>query len=144
MLIEQILQGKGDEVVAVDVSVTVAVALTELQQANIGALVVSQDDAPVAGILSERDIVRALADRGAAVLDVAVGDLMSTEVATCDRHATVEQLMALMTERRIRHVPIVEGGQLVGIVSIGDVVKSRVGELEKERHQLVDYITTGR
>jgi CBS domain-containing protein len=144
VLIEQILQAKGSEVATVGAATTVADALTELRDRNIGALVVSDDGATLDGIVSERDIVRALADRGAAVLDEHVSNLMSTDVATTDRHATAEQLMSLMTDRRIRHIPIVEDGSLVGIVSIGDVVKSRVGELETERHQLVDYITTGR
>ncbi len=144
MLIEQILQAKGSDVATVGATTTVAEALAELRDRNVGALVVSDDGATLDGIVSERDIVRALADQGAAALDEVVSNLMSTDVATTDRHGTAEQLMSLMTERRIRHVPIVEDGSLVGIVSIGDVVKSRVGELETERHQLVDYITTGR
>jgi CBS domain-containing protein len=97
----------------------------------------------IAGILSERDIVRALAG-SKAPLDQPVRELMTTEVTTCGARATVDELMRLMTDRRIRHIPVVEGGRLVGIVSIGDVVKSRIDELQAETETLHEYLSSGR
>ena len=131
---------------------TVAEAVARLHERNIGALVVTGDEAgegtgTVAGILSERDVVRALgapdADT-AALLGRPVAELMSTDVATCDPRATVDDLMRLMTDRRIRHVPVLDGGALAGIVSIGDVVKSRIDELQAETDTLHEYLSSGR
>lgn len=144
MLVERILREKGSDIASVDETVTVAEALGELRRWNVGALVVSRDGEPLVGIISERDIVRALADVGADALDQRVADLMTIDVVTVDRHAPLEQLMELMTERRIRHVPVVEEGELCGVISIGDVVKRRVEELETEKAQISDYITAGR
>lgn len=144
MLVERILREKGSDVASVSASATIAEALQLLKQWNVGALVVSAQSGPLAGIISERDIVRALAEQGAAALDQQVADLMTTEVVTVDRHAPLEHLMAVMTDKRIRHVPVVEQGELVGVVSIGDVVKRRVEELETENAQIVDYIHVGR
>jgi CBS domain-containing protein len=143
MLIERIVREKGSDVATIRADAPVAAAVAELRRWNVGALVVTGESGPVEGIVSERDVVRAIAD-GLQALEQPVGAIMSTEVVTCDRHATVEELMRLMTDKRIRHVPIVEGGALVGIVSIGDVVKNRLGELETETRSLVDYITAGR
>jgi len=142
--VTHILAAKGDRVATIAAGATVAEALAELRRWNVGALVVSPDGARVDGIVSERDIVRALAGAGAAVLDRRVSELARTDVVTCRLTTAGAELMATMTKRRIRHVPVVEGGRLCGIVSIGDVVKSRVDELESERDQLSDYITTGR
>lgn len=144
MQVTHILAAKGDRVATIGAGATVAEALDELRRWNVGALVVSPDGARVEGIVSERDVVRALAGEGAAVLARRVGDLARTEVVTCGPGTSAAELMATMTERRIRHVPVVDGGRLAGIVSIGDVVKSRVDELQSERDQLSDYITTGR
>jgi CBS domain-containing protein len=144
MLIERIVREKGSDVATIRADAPVSAAVAELRRWNVGALVVTGEKGPVEGIVSERDVVRAIADDGLDALSGPVGGIMSTEVVTCDRHATVEELMRLMTDRRIRHVPIVEGGALVGIVSIGDVVKNRLGELETETRSLVDYITAGR
>ena len=144
MLVERILREKGSDIASVDETVTVAEALGELRRWNVGALVVSRDGEPLIGIISERDIVRALADVGADALDQRVAELMTIDVVTVDRHAPLEQLMELMTERRIRHVPVVEDGELCGVISIGDVVKRRVEELETEKAQISDYITAGR
>jgi CBS domain-containing protein len=119
-------------------------AVATLQQHNIGAIVVAGDDGGVVGIISERDVVRALASDGAGVLARAVGDLMSREVTTCGARASVDELMKVMTEQRIRHIPVVEDSRLIGIVSIGDVVKSRIGELEDETETLHDYLSSGR
>ena len=143
MFIEQILQDKGRSVATVAPETVVSTALNELRDHGIGALVVSADGTTIAGIISERDIVRALAERGANALTEPVASLMSTDVVTATETATVEELMSLMTDRRIRHLPIIGERGLIGIVSIGDVVKHRLGELETERGQLVDYISRG-
>lgn len=145
MLIEHILATKGRDVVAIRTTDTVAEAVATLRSRNIGAVVVSDDDgATVSGILSERDIVRMLADDGAAGLDQPVSAVMTAEVFTCNPNATLEELMGTMTEKRIRHIPVVADGRLVGVVSIGDVVKHRVGELSQEARTLHDYVTSGR
>jgi CBS domain-containing protein len=123
---------------------TVSDAVTFMASARVGALVVSVDGTTIGGVLSERDIVRGLAEHGAAVLTLPVRALMTSDVQTCAPADTVDALMSVMTERRIRHVPVVEDGRMVGIVSIGDVVKHRIVELEDERTALTDYITTGR
>lgn len=116
-------------------------ALMLLKERSIGALVVTGPTPPLVGIFSERDAVRALATNGAKALETTVADLMSTDVQTCDETTTVTELMGLMTERRIRHLPVVHEGQLVGIISIGDVVKARFDELEHEKKDLLDYVS---
>jgi CBS domain-containing protein len=140
----QILDDKGRDVTTVAPGASVADALSLLAEHNVGALVVSEDGAGLDGILSERDIVRRLAADGSQALTVEVRELMQGEVATCDTKADIEQLMNVMTEGRFRHVPVVEDGQLCGIISIGDVVKARIGELASEKDQLVGYIRSGR
>lgn len=144
MLIGQVLETKGHAVSTVPPTASVADALAALRTHNIGALVVSDDGSTPAGIISERDVVRALASDGAAMLERPVEQLMTTDLATCGRRTTVDELMRLMTDRRIRHVPVVEEGRLVGIVSIGDVVKSRIDELQEEADTLHDYLVSGR
>ena len=142
MLIVSLLRAKGDSVVTVPPSATVQELLDTLAEHRIGAVIVSSG-AGIAGIVSERDVVRHLRDAGAELLDRPVARIMTTEVVTCRRETPVEELMATMTERRIRHVPVVdEHGAIVGIVSIGDLVKSRIYELESERNDLVGYIGT--
>jgi len=152
VLIEHILHRKGREVETISAAASVSDAAVRLRDRNIGALVVMGDaDAEgvitVAGILSERDVVRALgvaeAD-SAAVLSQPVSSLMTTEVVTCEPRTTVDELMRLMTDRRIRHVPVLDGGTLAGIVSIGDVVKSRIDELKEETDTLHEYLSSGR
>ncbi len=140
MRIKEVLAGKPvQDVVTVKPEATVRELLGLLAEHNIGALVVSADGAAVDGIVSERDVVRRLhSDDG--VLETAVSAIMSPDVATCEGHQTVDELMQLMTERRFRHVPVVDGGRLTGIVSIGDVVKSRMSELQFERDQLDSYV----
>jgi CBS domain-containing protein len=130
--------------VTVGPDVTVERVATVLSQHHIGAVVVSGDGSAIDGIVSERDIVRALADQGAGVLGQPASSIMTSDVVTCGTTTTVEQLMGVMTERRIRHVPVLEGDRLGGIVSIGDVVKNRVSDLETETQVLHDYIAHGR
>ena len=140
MLAEQILQRKGRDVSTIPPDATVRAAAEALAEANVGALVVSPDGAALAGIVSERDIVRRLAADGPPLLDQPVSTIMQAEVRTCSCSDTVDQLMELMTQHRIRHLPVVEEDALAGIISIGDVVKTRVDELVTEKDQLVDYI----
>lgn len=140
MLADQILEGKGREVTTIAPDATVREAADAMASANVGALVVSPDGAALAGIVSERDIVRRLAADGPDLLDQPVQALMQANVHTCAGSDHVDQLMHLMTEHRIRHLPVVADGALAGIISIGDVVKTRVDELETEKSQLVDYI----
>jgi CBS domain-containing protein len=140
MRISEVLAGKaGHKVETVRPDATVRDLLGILAEHNIGALVVSDDGYSVDGIVSERDVVRRLHEENG-ILDHPVSSIMSAPVRTCEGHDTVNELMALMTERRFRHVPVVEDGRLVGIVSIGDVVKSRMSELEFERDQLDSYV----
>ena len=141
---DQILERKGRVVASIGPEAPVRAALAALREANVGALVVSADGSALAGIVSERDIVRQLAVDGAALLDVPVSSIMKAEVHTCTGSDTVDDLMHRMTEHHIRHLPVVDGDVVVGVISIGDVVKTHVDDLEQERAQLVDYIRTGR
>ena len=141
MLISEILRRKGSDVATVKAETTVAEVVASLDEHGVGALVVSDDGKSVDGIISERDIVRALARYGHEAVDRTASDLMTSEVVTCEPGATIDQLMADMNHGRFRHVPVTEEGRLVGIVSIGDVVNARVRELETETHQLTNYIS---
>ena len=143
MLVSDLIRTKGSDVITAPPDIAVGALLDLLAEHRIGAVVVSPDGATVAGIISERDVVRALRTAGAALLDTPIGELMTTDVVTADPGDAVEDLMRLMTERRIRHLPIVAGTRLAGLVSIGDVVKSHIGDLEADRNQLIDYIRTG-
>lgn len=144
MRVEGILATKGPEVATIAPDAPVEEALARLAEHGIGALVVSTDGETIAGIISERDLVRCLADRGDAVLHETVSQVMTAEVRTCEPADAVDDLMRRMTEHRMRHLPVLDDGRLAGIISIGDVVKWRVTELEDETRQLHDYITTGR
>jgi len=141
MRINDVLRVKGGKVVTVTPETRVEGLLTVLAEHRIGAIVVSRDGTSVDGIVSERDIVRALAVRGAAVLSEPVTAICTADVRTTTPDASLEEVERLMTERRFRHVPVVVDGVLRGIVSIGDVVKERIGELETERTSLAGYIT---
>jgi CBS domain-containing protein len=141
--IRQLLRRKGGDVATVPPDVSVRDALAVLAARGIGALVVSSDGRRVEGILSERDVARGLHEHGAGLLADPVSRVMTAEVHTCPPDVTVHELARLMADRRVRHVPVVADGVLAGIVSIGDVVKARLDELEAERAQLVDYIQTG-
>ena len=140
MNVETILRAKGRDVATIGPEASIGEAVQRLGARSIGALVVSQDGTQVDGILSERDIVRGLADRGAALLQERVGDLMTRRVHTCAPEDAVEDLMGMMTQRRIRHLPVVKDGALCGIVSIGDVVKNRLDEIEFEASSLRSMI----
>jgi CBS domain-containing protein len=140
MRISDVLRAKGDEVITVSPDIKVRELVDLLAEHNIGAVVVAADATDVHGIVSERDVVRRLV-AGPEVLEQPVESIMTTEVHSCEPHETVDSLMRLMTEQRIRHVPVMADGRLSGIISIGDVVKSRIGELEFERDQLTSYVT---
>ena len=141
MRITDVLRGKGTSVVTVRPDSPITELLDLLAHHGVGALVVSSDGSSVAGIVSERDVVRHLQRHGSALLDSPVSEIMTKEVHTAAPDADLEDLMRLMTERRFRHVPVTVDGALAGIVSIGDVVKHRIDELQSERDQLTAYIT---
>jgi CBS domain-containing protein len=144
MKISDILRHKADtsgsKVVSIPPTGAVTELLAQLAEHNIGALVVIDGDS-VAGIVSERDVVRRLNERGAAILDSTVADMMTSTVVSCSSHDSVDSVAATMTERRIRHMPVIDDGKLTGIVTIGDVVLSRTRQLEQDRSQLEQYIT---
>ncbi|HEX7969233.1 MAG TPA: CBS domain-containing protein [Stellaceae bacterium] len=140
MNVETILRNKGSAIATVSPQATIREAAALLRRERIGALVVSGDGAQVEGILSERDIVHGLADRGAVLLDARVEEIMTRRVFTCTPRDSVSDLMAMMTERRIRHIPVLRDGTLAGIVSIGDVVKHRLDEMEYETSSLRNFI----
>jgi CBS domain-containing protein len=145
MNVDTILTSKGSDVATIDQRASLADAVARLRDLRIGALVVSDDGRHIDGIVSERDVVRALASHGASALGRTVASVMSSTVVTCHRADSVDQLMALMTERRIRHLPVVDDeAVLLGIISIGDVVKARLGQLENENQALTEYIHQGR
>jgi CBS domain-containing protein len=140
--ISQLLRRKGHEVATIDGSESVRAALGLLAEKGIGALVVSADGRRIDGIVSERDVARGLHEWGAGLLAEPVSSVMTAQVHTCPPEASVHDLAQTMTDHRVRHVPVVEYGELIGIVSIGDVVKARLDELEEERKHMVDYIQT--
>ena len=141
MNVQAILSRKGTAVATVRPDATLAQATASLRDHGIGALVVSANGRTIDGILSERDVVRALAAHGGSTLGRDVASAMSANVVVCQPDDTVDQLMAMMTDRRIRHLPVLDtSAELAGIISIGDVVKARLGELELENNQLHDYI----
>ena len=143
MNVEYILARKGREVRTITPDASVEDALHRLRAERIGALVVSTDGARIAGILSDRDILYAIADHGTDALGESVGSVMTEKVFTCSRDDRVSAIMALMTDRHIRHVPVVEGnGRLCGMISIGDVVKQRLDEIEGEAAALREYVTS--
>ena len=142
MNVQSIIGSKGSDVATIPQTASLRDAVQALGERRVGALVVSGDGRAIEGIVSERDIVRAASAMGAEALDRSVGSVMSTDVVTCTHGDGVDRLMSLMTDRRIRHLPVVdERGQLAGIVSIGDVVKARLTQLEQENHALAEYIT---
>ena len=140
MRITDVLRGKGSDVVTVAPHQPVTALLDLLAEHGVGALVVSSDGTSVEGIVSERDVVRSLQRDGAEMLGRPVSEIMTAEVHTAEPDAELDDLMRLMTARRFRHVPVLVEGRLAGIVSIGDVVKHRIDELQDERDHLEAYI----
>jgi CBS domain-containing protein len=141
MQVSQILDAKGHDVITIRAQATVAEALRMLWLEGIGALVVTDESGKVAGMISERDIIRGLAAQGTEMLATQVEERMERAVITCTPETWIEELMNEMTERRVRHLPVVEGdGKLVGIVSIGDILKNRLQELENETCTLRGYL----
>lgn len=140
MNVEQLLSGKGHDVVSVQPHRTLAEAIRTLSEKRIGAVAVMGADGSLVGILSERDIIRALGELGAGALESAVSRSMTSKVVTCRPQTSVDELMEIMTTGRFRHVPVVENGRVTGIVSIGDVVKHRVAAIEAESQAMRDYI----
>ncbi|MFV0523739.1 MAG: CBS domain-containing protein [Acidimicrobiales bacterium] len=144
MQVMEILAQKGTDVATIRPDEPIGAAVDRLGEMRIGALVVTTDGSHIEGIVSERDIVRALASGQTDLMNQPTSAIMTAEVITCDLDDRVEELMQLMTARRIRHLPVAPGGSLGGIISIGDVVKSRLAELEQEAKALEDYIRHGR
>jgi len=141
MLVQQILKNKGDDrVITIAPGTLVSDAAQILAERRIGGLVVSRDGETVEGILSERDIVRSLAVRGATCLTDSIDDMMTRNPVCCSRRDTSDQVLARMTDGRFRHMPVVEDGKLVGIVTIGDVVSARLTELAMEKDALEGMI----
>ncbi len=153
-MIKNVLKAKGSQVATISPEATLTELVDALAEHRIGAMIVSADGAHIDGIVSERDIVRALRSDGGLPsfresrlvhLDrVKVAEIMTSEVTTCTPDTSIDEVMTVMTAGRIRHVPVVSEGALVGIVSIGDIVAARISHLEWERSALVDYVTTGR
>jgi CBS domain-containing protein len=142
MTVKAILSAKGGSVITIEPNVDLATAAKLLSEKRIGALLITGAEGRVTGILSERDIVRALAARGAAALQSPLSEVMTRKVVTCSPSDTISVIMEQMTVGKFRHVPVVEHERLVGVVSIGDVVKHRLQEMEQESSALRDYIQT--
>ncbi len=142
MIVKSILATKGGDVVSIEPTATLETAVHKLAEHRIGALLVLGPDRRVIGILSERDVVRVLAERGAGVLGEPLSQVMTRKVVTCGQSDTVGAIMELMTTGKFRHVPVVEQERVVGVISIGDVVKYRLREIEDESTALRDYIQT--
>lgn len=140
MILEQILKEKGSDVYSVAESATLKEAAELLDARRVGAMVIFNEAGSVAGVLSERDIVRNIARQGAAALRCTVGEVMTRNVVTARASDTIEKAMDRMTDRRIRHLPVVEGGRLLGVISIGDLVKWRIAEARAEVDAIRSYI----
>ncbi len=140
MSVSHILKSKGRDVITVAPTTSVAAVAEILSKRRIGAVIVSSDGERIQGIVSERDIVRVLAEKGAASLGLAVDSIMSRQVKTCEDGDSEIEIMAMMTENRIRHLPVVAEGKLAGMISIGDVVKSRIEAIEREAAEMKAYI----
>ena len=142
MTVRAILSQKGKHVVTIKPTATLSEAVKMLAEKRIGAVVVNGPEEHLIGILSERDIVAAVAERGAPALDQPVGEVITRRVVTCTKSQTVGEIMEAMTAGKFRHLPVVDRGRLAGIISIGDVVKFRLGEMEHESMALKEYILT--
>lgn len=142
MTVRAILEAKGHDVVTLGPNEKISEAIRLLADHRIGALVVTNEDRKIVGILSERDIVRMIGQKGAEALDLVVRDVMTPKVNICNEHHTVNEVMEIMTRGRFRHLPVEKNGQLDGIISIGDVVKRRIEDVEREAEQIRSYIAT--
>ncbi|WP_262031114.1 CBS domain-containing protein [Microvirga sp. Mcv34] len=142
MIVNRILSIKGRDVATIEPSLSLSEAARVLADRRIGALLIVDAHRPVSGIISERDIVRAVATHGARALDEPVSRFMTERVVTCTGETSINDIMELMTQQKFRHIPVVEGGRLSGIISIGDVVKLRLEEVEAETQAIKDYIAT--
>jgi len=142
MTVKAILDAKGRQITTIDPTATLETAIGVLAKHRIGALVVLGADQRVIGIVSERDVVRSLAEQGGAAVKKPLSQVMTRKVTTCSEADTVSAIMEQMTAGKFRHIPVLENERLVGIVSIGDVVKYRLGEMERDAEALRDYIQT--
>jgi CBS domain-containing protein len=142
MNVKHILSQKGSDVLTLEPNATLADAMDILAKRRIGALVITGADRRIVGIVSERDVVRAIVEHGTGILQSPVSETMTRKVVTCGQNETIAEIMGRMTAGKFRHVPVVEQGRLIGIVSIGDIVKARLEELEQEHDALRDYIRT--
>ncbi|MCY4034314.1 MAG: CBS domain-containing protein [Hyphomicrobiales bacterium] len=143
MKVSNILKEKGDRVVTLEGSTTLEDAIAALVRERIGAVVILDSREQIAGVFSERDAVRAISKEGAAVLSKPISELMTRKVVSCSMEDTHDQLLEKMTQGRFRHLPVVEGGRLIGIISIGDVVKHKIASSESEAEAMREYISTG-
>ncbi|MBO0902341.1 CBS domain-containing protein [Jiella sonneratiae] len=143
MTVAHILKGKGSEVVTLRPEVTLSEVVQVLAEKRIGAIVLVDDGGRVAGIVSERDVVRVLARSGPVVLEKPIGEAMTVKVKTCTTMTPIEEVLTTMTHGRFRHLPVVEDGRLAGIISIGDVVKMKIEEAEREAREMREYIAAG-
>ncbi len=140
MNVQQLLREKGNRVISIRPLLTLSDAASMLSQHGIGALIVADEEYDILGILSERDIVRAVAARGTSALTETVADNMTEEVIVCTGEAPLEEVMELMTNNKFRHMPVIDGERLTGIVSIGDIIKHRIAEILAEKEEMRDYI----
>lgn len=143
MTVQSILDGKDGGVISVSPEESVTALVKVLSEARVGAAIVTDDSGRLVGIASERDVVRMLGKHGLSAMEMRVSDVMTAKVKTCEPGDTTDTLMARMTEGRFRHMPVLADGRVVGVVSIGDVVKRRLNDLEFEAEQLKQYITAG-
>ena len=140
MRINDVIKSKGNSVITARTDQSVADLISLLNEHRIGAVVVTDDDQTVAGIAGERDVVKALGDHGAAALDKTIGEVMGSDVHTCGPEDELAEVASAMTSHRSRHVPVMEDGHYIAIVSIGDIVKSRIDQLQAEQQHLVNYL----
>ncbi len=143
MNVNTILNVKGGDVITVSTSTPILEVTKTLAKFGIGSIVVTKEDGTLAGIVSERDVVRAIAHMGIDVTNEPVSEIMTENIITCDRNDSINKIMGIMTSKRFRHMPVVEEGELKGIVSIGDVVQQRIAEAELEANAMRSYIATG-
>lgn len=143
MIVASLLNTKGRDVFSISPEASVTDAARYLRDKGIGAALVLNQAGGAAGVFSERDLLNAVADQGVTALSLRVVDLMATDIVSCMPHDSIPSVMATMTERRVRHLPVIDGGKVVGVVSIGDVVKSRIAEAETEAEALKAYIASG-